>query len=185
MNRLATRQFRIVSVTRLLVAALLLVGIFASVLPLQTVWASPACLRACCAKRALHADGSCADGSCHASLRRKHRPVRHQSTSNGASEVCGLARKFEIENKTRPRIDVTTTKTETAGADVAVGKPCPPDCSGAAANLNSQRNSIAVSLPTHAGLIPLQRTSFLSTHALLSEVSIRDSAPRGPPLRLS
>jgi hypothetical protein len=184
MNRLAAKRFRVLRVTRFLVAAFLLFGIVASIVPLKSALASPACRLACCAKRASHSAGSCADGSCHASLRRK-RPVRHHSSSNATSELCGLARKFTVDNKTRPRIILASTKTEAAAAMAAFGTPCPSECSGTLANSSSQRNSAAISVSSDADLAAPQRTSILSTHAQLSRVSCRECAPRGPPLPIS
>jgi len=168
-----------------LVAAILLFGIFASVVPLETVLASPACRLACCAKRAPHSAGSCADGSCHASLKRKRREARHHSTSNPIKELCGLGRKSEIENKTRPRMNLASTKTETDAAAAAFATSCPVECSGTLANSSFQRNSAAMSVSTNQGQEPLHRTRVCSTDAQPSEVSCRDCAPRGPPLPLS
>jgi hypothetical protein len=183
MNRLA-KSFRVLGVARLLVAAILLFGIFASVVPLETVLAGPACRLACCAKRAPHSAGSCADGSCHASLKRKRREARHHSTSNPIKELCGLGRKSEIENKTRPRMNLASTKTETDAA-AAFQTSCPVECSGTLANSSFQRNSAAMSVSTNPGQEPLHRTRVSLTDAQPSEVSCRDCAPRGPPLPLS
>jgi hypothetical protein len=185
MNRLAVKRSGILSATRLLVAALLLCGLFFSVVPFQTVLASPACRLACCAKRAPHSAGSCADGSCHASLRRKRRALNHNRTSNTTSELCGLAFKSAVENKTRPRINLASTTIAPAEAAATFGRPCPPECSGTVANSNSQRNSATISVSSDAGPAALQRTSFHSTHAQLSDVTCRECAPRGPPLPLS
>jgi hypothetical protein len=180
MNRPTPKHFRVLSVTRLLVAAFLLFGFVAGIVPLPSASASPTCRLACCAKRAAHSAGSCGDGSCHASLRRKRRSVRHDSTSN-ARELCGLARKFAVDNQTRPRIILASTKTEGAKAMAAFGTPCPSKCSGTLANSSSQRNSAAVSISPDPDTAAPQRTSFHSTHAKLSQVSCRDCAPRGPP----
>jgi hypothetical protein len=185
MNRLAAKRFRVFSAPRFLVAAFLLFGISASVVPLQTVLANPACRLACCAKRTPHSAGSCADGSCHASLKRKRRTARHHTTSNSTRELCGLARKSAVEIKTSPPNNLANTRTEPAEATAALGTPCPTECSGAVANSTSHRNSAATSVSTDAGLVPLQLTSFDSTHAQLSEVSCGECAPRGPPFVLS
>ena len=184
MNRPAPKHSRVLSVTRLLVAAFLLFGVVAGIVPLPSALASPACRLACCAKRAAHSAGSCADGSCHASLRRKRRSVRHDSTSN-ASELCGLALKSKVNNQTRPRVILASTKTEAAKAMAAFGTPCPNECSGTLANSSSQRNSAAISVSSDPDTAAPLRTSLHSTHAQLSQVSCGECAPRGPPLSFS
>jgi hypothetical protein len=185
MNRLAAKRFRTFSATRLLLAAFLLFGIFAGAVPLQAVLASPACRLACCAKRTPHSAGSCADGSCHASLKHKGRAARQHSASNFTRELCGLTRKSPVESKTRPVNNLASATTAAAEAASALGTPCPPECSGTVANSTSQRNSAATSVSIHARPVPLQRISLHSTHAKPTEVSCGECAPRGPPLAFS
>jgi len=181
MNRLPAKRFRYLGALEFLVAALLLFATMAGVAPLQSVSASAACRLACCAKRAAHAARSCADGTCHASLKRTRRST-HRAAVNHTADLCGLTGK--PETKTRLRSPVANRGPVPVQVTSAVGKPCPSECSGTLANSNSQRNSAAVSGSVTAASATLHQISFTSTERSLSEARYRECAPRGPPLNL-
>ena len=176
MNRLMANRFRILGATKILVAAFLLIGTLATVVPLRSVSASTTCRLACCAKRAPHSAGSCADGTCHTSLKRNRRQARHRAVAN---DLCGLVQKSDT--KTRPRLEVSAKGTPIEIAS-AFGKPCPPECSGTLANSNSQRNSATISGYADANPATVKRPSFTSTRAHLPEMRCGECAPRGPPV---
>jgi len=180
MKRIEAKRFRVLSATRFLVAALLIIGTLAGLVSLQSDAASTTCRLACCAKRAAHSAVSCADGTCHASLKRNRRRARQRLSSNPGADLCGLTRKLEM--KTQPRADASHTATEPVQITTALGKPCPPECSGTLSNSTSQRNSAAVSGFVEMSPASLQHSSFVSTNARLCEISWRKYAPRGPPV---
>ena len=183
MKRSVAKRFGIRGATKLVVVAFLLTGILSSVAPLASVSAGTICKRACCAAMAAHSAGSCADGSCHASLKRSRRHANHRSAANYSDKLCG-PRKFEIESKTRPPLNERAA-TDPAQVAATFGSPCPPECSGTVSNSGSQRNSAAISSSADACHVAIHQISLASTHPRLSEASCRDCAPRGPPLSLS
>jgi hypothetical protein len=177
MNRLMANRFRTFGATKILVAALLLIGTLATVVPLRSVSASTTCRLACCARRAPHSAASCADGTCHTSLKRNQRQTRHRTVAN---DLCGLVQKSDT--KTRPRSGVSNTEINQRQVASAFGKSCPSDCSGTLANSNSQRNSATISGYADTTPAAVKRLSFTSTRAQLPERPCGECAPRGPPV---
>ena len=184
MKRVGPKRFGITGAMKLLVAALLLPGILSSVAPLASVSAGTICKRACCAALKAHSSGSCADGSCYASLKRNRHRTRHRPAANYSDTLCGPG-KYESWSKTRPPRTESRTATDPVRIAATVGKPCPPECSGSMLNSSSQRNSAAISCSPNVRPAAIHQISLASTHAQLSEGSCRDCAPRGPPLTLS
>ena len=188
----ATSLIRIKRLARAVFAAILLAGLAANVLPLETVAAGPACTLSCCAGRAPHAAGSCMNGSCRAGLRKASRQTLH-SQNEGGEQLCGLS------FSTRRLLPLVRTKEsaptrpahESGPAQLAsntIEKPCLPECGSCAAtsaNSNRDRQIFAAGPGSqHSPTIDaLQNVRASLSRSLLAKY--RQSAPRGPPLAFS
>ena len=144
---------------RVILAATLLFGVFASALPLATIANGPMCELACCAGRAPHAAGSCMNGTCQAFLNSHTEKVHiHRGEPREQPEqLCGLSR-LTINVSRIPSIESVTvdansrvdSKASTSSSDQAsvsttvFQKPCQPDCGSCLsgfARSNRQRNA--------------------------------------------
>ncbi len=181
MNRLAANRFWI-SGAKVLVAVILLLGMLATVVPVQSVSASTACRLACCAKRAPHAAGSCADGACHTSLKHNRRQSRLRATQDHGAELCGLSGKADKKTKSRLEAEPPPARDQSPQVEKAFGSPCPTECGGTLANSRTQRNAVAIlSLPA-ASPIARSRAGFTSADQQPFQTAHRNCVPRGPPV---
>src|SRR5947207_11295032 len=124
-----TSWHRVSRIARVVFAAILLAGLAASVLPLETIAAGPACTLSCCAGRAPHAAGSCMNGSCHAVLR-KASPHTHHAQNEGGEQLCGWSfstRRLLALAKTSLK-PAPTESSPGQFASNTIGKPCLPEC---------------------------------------------------------
>jgi hypothetical protein len=176
---------RVLRIARVVFAAILLAGVAASVLPLETIAAGPACTLSCCAGRASHAAGSCMDGSCHAVLKRASRQTHH-AKDEGGEQLCGLsfsARRLLALAKTSLR----PAPTESGPAQFAsntIGKPCLPECgSCATASANSKSDRQILSAASVRQTSPPAHAAQSARAALSRTLSAicRQCAPRAPP----
>ena len=106
-------------------AIILLNGILASILPLETLAGGQMCTLACCAGQPSHAAGSCMDGSCHAVFKRTDH--NHRSQRQLADQLCGLA------SFSRHHLSQRSAQTEPKQDSIvrsAMGRPCDPNCGG-------------------------------------------------------
>lgn len=195
---------------RPVLAVVLLFAFLSSSVPLIVSASASKCELACCAARAPHAAGSCADGSCHADSlkRRKSRLIRSNQTeqrskqteqrSKQTEQLCGVPRHLEIKTlaRIRPQTDSQTASDHSQTASdhkrlskLSLSRPCPPECgaSGASStNSNRQRNSATLAQidnrppPADMRLVDLAHRSSQILDALC-----RQCAPRGPPVSFS
>jgi hypothetical protein len=188
-------------VARVSIAATLLFGILASLLPFATVASGPLCTLDCCAGRAPHAAGSCMNDSCHAFLQThsKKTRVNTQLSSHNDEPMCGLAQAmrglpsiFHTRNQlvTREHYPEPTDKRgiqiNTKISSPAIGKPCQSDCASlasAASTSKRQRDKAAIAYADEPR--PPSTTIFATIESsLIRERSelCRKCAPRGPPV---
>ena len=171
-----------------MLGALLLCTLLSVSVPIASVSADSICRLACCAGRATHAAGSCANGSCHAAVhtRKARRFMR-------ASEAfCGVSHRISLIAVPIAKLASTTSRNEFApskgSAAALIGRGA-PDCNGGVsgcANLNRQRNSASVTDSDH---LPLPTNICFGNHredfARARDELGRRCAPRGPPVLFS
>lgn len=188
MNRSQTKRSGLVSVARIMLAAMLLTAFFAGVVPLVPVSAGSLCQRECCAGRAPHASGSCMDGSCEANL--SAAPAHsHHAEANPVDKLCGLPAKIETKSFPRTRNKSTAPLSSDQVASSAFEKPCQVDCGSCASsstNSNRQRNSSAIAgahRPRPPTTLNLPNSGSHPVQTLGAQR--RQGAPRGPPSSFS
>lgn len=165
-------------------AIILLAGIFASILPLDTLASGQMCTLACCVGRAPHAAGSCIDGSCHAVFKRSDH--HHRSQNQLADEFCGLP-SFSRHHLSQ-RNPQTESKQDSISGSV-LGRPCDPNCGSAVFISSTQRrlrhfSTVAYKkrprAPSPASYRCYVESKFKARGGFSKQVS-----PRGPPVLFS
>jgi hypothetical protein len=174
-------------VTRVFLATMLLLGLLAGVLPLETMASGPTCALACCAARAPHAAGSCLNHSCHA-VRTSRDHLRERTTEPLCRSTL-VAR--HVSRKRSYQITFSAESQPPTPAQLyssTVSKTCSSDCGSCAGFENTvrQRN---VALTAHDQQPePLGAIQQLDARAALNQkrnALCRQCAPRAPPLSLS
>jgi hypothetical protein len=191
MNRSSLLQVMIRNSQRLVAMVMLLACLSTSV-PLIASSAGSACALACCAGRAPHAEASCKDGSCHASLSTRHKTTgdRHRAP-NRAEQFCGAPLRTKITSLSR----ISSSKTispersgETHLAQTMLVTPCRPDCgacpSGSSSNRQRDRAGIAKAEDPPLPL-SVRRADFADRRSQTLDALCHQHAPRGPPLSFS
>lgn len=192
MDRRRSRQIRIVSVPRLGLAVLLLIGFLSSIAPLAPVSAGSVCTLECCVGRAPHAAGSCMSGSCQAVLSTHKTGAAHRVTQAQGDKLCGLNRALTTKIVGRISVNPATRPAKSDPATIsaaALVKSCQPDCGGCVsgfASSNRQRNTAAMvdaarpRPPTDLHLLDFARHGAQTLAALCGQC-----VPRGPPVSFS
>ena len=206
MNQLIPTRSRLARNARLLCALmLLLVFLSSGTSLLASSSAGPsACERACCAGKAPHAAGSCAHGSCHASLPSRRKSSNHGRIRQPSEQLCGGPRRIEsqssaiIRSLRKPALGLTggtpvplthtrqNNSEQTQVSLATLSKPCQSECGGASSANPNQRN--AGTLSHHGRPRPLRNIRLnLRQHSPASILDILSDqcAPRGPPLSVS
>ena len=195
-------RFSSVLVVKTILAALLLGAILSVSGPTASVSADSICRLACCAGRASHAAGSCAQGSCSSPVLSGKRVHVHRKARE-SDPLCGLPHQADLivrQTHKVPRLgtnsfsdsgnanNTSRNKSDRAQMSAALAaKSCPPDCSGCASGLSRrQRNSAGVTHaervrpPSHVGLVDLSQHLAQTRDGLF-----RCGPPRGPPVLFS
>jgi hypothetical protein len=186
---------------RPVLALVLLFAFLSTSVPLIVSASGSKCELACCAARAPHAAGSCANGSCHADTLKRRKSARFKSNTEQRSkteQLCGVPRRLEIKTSVRIRpqtVSQTASHHSRTASDhqslsgLSLARPCPAECgaSGSSStNSNRQRNSAALAQvdnrppPADVRLVDLAHRSSQILDALC-----RQCAPRGPPASFS
>ena len=191
-------------VPRVILGAVLLLGILWSNIPSSAITTGPMCTLACCAGRAPHAAGSCMNGSCHAFLkgRVKTSHIHRQLPVQQSKQLCGLSKRL-ARTTARPLKESSTfaigDSSEQSGVQrspevtsvstATIGKPCHADCGAGTFSSSSQsrpRDSGATSYadkprpPSTA-----QHEHSLFSHATALQALCSRARPRGPPISSS
>jgi hypothetical protein len=209
MNQLIPTRSRLVGNARLLCAVMLLIAFLSAGTPLLASSSSgpAACARACCAGKAPHAAGSCAHGSCHASLSsRRTSPNQGRRISQRTEQLCGVPRRIETKSLERAGSLEKTSRRLTGGTPVprtyarqnnsnhssvslaSLSRPCQPECGGCSSsftNSNQQRNTATVAQadrPRSPSNIRLADLAYRSSQSF--DILCRLCGPRGPPFSL-
>jgi hypothetical protein len=189
--------------TRLCLAALLLVSVLSSAIPLGSASGHHLCTMACCVGKSPHEAGSCMINACET------KPLPQKETTKPDDPICdahaavprhaGMQLDGMEEDKvsSQPRVSVnefdfatddrsTANPTNTPSIESATfSKPCPLDCGSAtfsSANQSKRRDSAALSFaerPRPPSVNALPGTPFLRRIKL--EVLCRQLQPRAPP----
>jgi hypothetical protein len=191
-------------VARTILAALLLLTLLSTSLPLVTIASGPMCTLACCAGRAPHAAGSCMNGSCHAVLkgRAKVSKIHLQFPVQESEQLCGLPRSTTRNSVVSLRGSAALTLAASSGrsrgsraqdaasvSTTALGRSCQSDCGTGTFGSSSQsrpRDSGAISYadkPRPPSTARLEHSSLSRAKAL--DALCRRSRPRGPPISSS
>lgn len=176
---------------RSLIAASLLLILFAVNIPFAVLASQPSCALACCVGLAFHAAGSCLSGSCHLGTSVETRP-RFNSGDND-EPLCGAPRIASVTSSTptvyadsRP-LPATTTSGHQAVA-VAVSMNCQPDCGTCASGtVKPQRQRDIAVLQKSASGLNARTELYLGRNDQIeiSKLRHRPHCPRGPPALIS
>jgi hypothetical protein len=207
MNQLIPTRSSLVRNARLLGALMLLLAFSSSGTSMLASW-SPgpsSCERACCAGKSPHAAGSCAQGSCHASLPSRGKSSKHRRRIGQPTEqLCGGPRRIESQSFAIIRwlkkhglgptggTPAPLTHTRQINSDqtsvslASLSNPCQSESGGASSANPNQRN--AATLSHHRRPRPSRtiRLSFPdnSSSSILDALS-GQCTPRGPPVSFS
>jgi hypothetical protein len=186
---------------RVILGAILSLGILSANIPASAVASAPMCTLPCCAGRAPHAAGSCMNGSCHAFLKGRVRSahVHRQLPLQQPEQLCGplpsIARATAKSLRKSPTLTVgdsseqsgTSRSHEAASLSTSnIGKPCQPDCGTGIFSSSSQSRSRDTGAISHADK-PRPPTITQADHSSLNcamalDTLCRRSRPRGPPI---
>lgn len=165
-------------------AIILLTGILASILPLETLASGQMCTLACCAGRAPHAAGSCMDGSCHAVFKRTDH--NHRSKKQVADQLCGQP------SFSRHRLSQHSAQTESKQNSISVcamGRPCDLDCGGAVFISSTQSRprqfSTVADKKKPRAPTPARSGCYVESRFKTVDGFGKQVSPRGPPVLFS
>ena len=196
--RLNAKSVRVISVARVFLATVFLIGFVASSFPLETIASGPTCTLACCAGRAPHAAASCMNGSCHAFLKSRSKRS-HQHNGAYSETFCGLTR-FSQLNRSLFSVRVQSSAKGEGSAKERdsnslllsggmISSPCDPNCGGVISSASSQtrpRQFIALAYankprpPSPSRQCRFAPSRFKTLSGFGKQVS-----PRGPPVQSS
>ena len=178
-------------VVRSLIAASLLLILFAVNIPFAVLASQPSCALACCVGLASHAAGSCLSGSCHLGISVETQP-RSNPGDNG-EPLCGAPRIGTVTSST-PTVyaDFTPLAATTASGDqtaaVSVSMNCQPDCGTCASGTVKPQRQRAIAVLQKSAYGLNARTELYigrNDQIEISKLRHRPHCPRGPPALIS